>query len=262
MAIIFFDIDGTLLTLDKEHIFPDSAKKALIKAKENGHKIFINTGRAKAAIDKILLDFGFDGLVCGCGTYIEYEGKVMYRNMLSDEECIKTRDELKELGMQTVFESVERLFIEGDYGKGSFLEYIYEYFKHNVPKPIIPPYSDDFRFDKYTTCITKDSDRDGFYSKMGERYNLIAHTPIVIECIPKGHSKATGMEYVAKMLGDDIENCYAFGDSVNDLDMLKAAGHAVAMGNGMPDIFDVVEYKTSDINEDGILNGLIHYGLI
>ena len=46
-ALLFFDIDGTLITLDKRHTFPESAKRALLKAKENGHKIIINTGRVK-----------------------------------------------------------------------------------------------------------------------------------------------------------------------------------------------------------------------
>ena len=34
-ALLFFDIDGTLITLDKKHEMPESTKKALYKAKEN-----------------------------------------------------------------------------------------------------------------------------------------------------------------------------------------------------------------------------------
>lgn len=49
--LLFFDIDGTLLS-EKTHTVPQSAKEALKKAKENGHLIFINTGRPISTIDQ------------------------------------------------------------------------------------------------------------------------------------------------------------------------------------------------------------------
>ena len=81
-TLLFFDIDGTLITLDDSHTFPESTKQALLKAKDKGHKIFINTGRVRTAVDKQLKSFPFDGMVCGCGTYIEYEGKSLYHASL------------------------------------------------------------------------------------------------------------------------------------------------------------------------------------
>ena len=69
--MIFFDIDGTLLD-EKVGIVPESAVRALQKAKENGHLIFICTGRCKAIWPKNILDIGFDGVIGGCGTNIYY----------------------------------------------------------------------------------------------------------------------------------------------------------------------------------------------
>ena len=54
--VIFFDIDGTLINFGGE--FPESAKKALEKAKGNGHKIFICSGRSKCQVEKRLIDIG------------------------------------------------------------------------------------------------------------------------------------------------------------------------------------------------------------
>ena len=50
--MIFLDIDGTLITEDDRHFLPESTKKSLALARENGHLIFINTGRVKANLDK------------------------------------------------------------------------------------------------------------------------------------------------------------------------------------------------------------------
>ena len=74
--LLFFDIDGTLLS-EKTHTVPQSAKEALKKAKENGHLIFINTGRPISTIDQEIHDLNPDGYICGCGTYITYHDQVI-----------------------------------------------------------------------------------------------------------------------------------------------------------------------------------------
>ena len=261
-ALLFFDIDGTLITLDKRHTFPESAKRALLKAKENGHKIIINTGRVKTAIDKHLLEFGFDGLVCGCGTYIEYEGKELFHNRLSRSECIEYAHKLNAFGYETLYEGNERLFIDGEYGPGTFMNYIYEYFSKNSDYPIENISSEAFIFDKFTTSRTDKSDTVSFEACFAPAFNLIPHGPVVIEAVPSGYSKATGIEYLMKRLDVSLEDCYAFGDSVNDLEMLKYVKHSVAMGNSVREILNDVEYQTTDIEDDGLLNGLKYYGLI
>ena len=113
-ALLFFDIDGTLVTLDHEHVMPESTKQALNKAKANGHKIFINTGRVKTAIDKHLLNFGFDGFVCGCGTYAEYNGEIIYHHTLTKGQCLEQAEILRKCNYHTIFEKNDRLFIEGE----------------------------------------------------------------------------------------------------------------------------------------------------
>lgn len=261
-ALLFFDIDGTLITLDKKHILPDGARSALYKAKENGHKIFINTGRVKSAVDKILLDFGFDGLVCGCGTDIEYEGKELFHYVIEKDKCIEYAEKLREFKCETLFEGRDRLFIEGDIGPGSFMEYIYEYFSQNSDYPIEATDHPAFIFDKFTTSFNEDSDRAAFEKYFGEMFHLISHGPKVVEAVPMGYSKATGISFLMEHLKVSREDCYSFGDSVNDTEMLKFTGHSVGMGNSVPEILEIVEYVTTDIENDGLHNALYHYGLI
>lgn len=262
MALLFFDIDGTLLTLDDEHIMPESAKTALNKAKQNGHKIFINTGRVKTAIDKHLLEFGFDGLVCGCGTYIEYEGKEIFHRQLEREQCREYAASLKKYGYQTVFEGKDRLFIEGDYSPGGFMEYIYNYFTQNSDYPIESMEHEAFIFDKFTTVQKDNCDKEAFDLAFSKDFTVIPHSEEVLELIPKGYSKATGIQFLEQYLKTEHADCYAFGDSVNDMEMLKYVPHSVAMGNSSREVSEAAEYTTTPITEDGIQNALLHYGLI
>ena len=261
-ALLFFDIDGTLITLGNNHVMPESTKEALRKAKANGHKIFINTGRVKTALDKHLLDFGFDGFVCGCGTYIEYEGKPILYHQLTKEQCVRYAELLRKYKFQTLFEGKDRLFIEGDHEPGSFMEYVYTYFSMNSDYPIEGVEHPEFCYDKFTTTRFPESDMEAFVHDFEKEFSLIPHFGNVYEAVPKGYSKATGIEYLVQYLGEKLENCYAFGDSINDMEMLKYVPHAVGMGNSVEEVFSVVEYRTTDILEDGIANALIHYGLI
>lgn len=261
-ALLFFDIDGTLITLDKSHKMPESAKKALYKAKENGHKIFINTGRVKSAIDRHLLSFGFDGMVCGCGTYIEYEGKELFHQSISKDKCIEYANKLHAYNYETLYEGKDRLFIDGEYGPGSFMGYIYEYFSENSFYPIEPINHPEFIFDKFTTSITGLSDEKAFADTFKDDFNLIAHGQKVIEVVPNGFTKATGIQYMMEYLGVAKEECYAFGDSINDMEMLRFVDHSVGMGNAVEDVLSVVEHVTTDIEDDGLYNALDYYGLL
>jgi len=59
-----------------------------------------------------------------------------------------------------------------------------------------------------------------------------------------------------------MEEMVAFGDAENDIEMLKAVQHPVAMGNAIPVLKEIAEFITTDNTDNGIINGLKHYGLI
>ena len=54
----------------------------------------------------------------------------------------------------------------------------------------------------------------------------------------------------------------AFGDGLNDIEMLQTVGFGVAMGNGHPDLKAVADYICPTVEEDGVLNGLKTLGVI
>jgi Cof subfamily protein (haloacid dehalogenase superfamily) len=82
------------------------------------------------------------------------------------------------------------------------------------------------------------------------------------DVLPKGSSKAVGVQKILEKLGIQKENSYAFGDGTNDFEMLAYVGTGIAMGNAVPELKDVADYVTTSCSENGILDGLINLGLL
>ena len=93
-------------------------------------------------------------------------------------------------------------------------------------------------------------------------FDILLHTGNVVEFVPKGTSKATGIEWLCNYLRVEKEDTYAIGDSINDLEMLECVAHGIAMGNSTQIAKDAAEYVTTALWDDGICHALEHYGLI
>ncbi|WAJ45116.1 HAD family hydrolase [Mycobacterium sp. Aquia_216] len=74
----------------------------------------------------------------------------------------------------------------------------------------------------------------------------------LVEIVPLGISKATGIAEIAKPLEIVSGQVVAFGDMPNDLPMLRWAGHGVAMGNAHPDVLAIANEVTARNSEDGV----------
>lgn len=74
----------------------------------------------------------------------------------------------------------------------------------------------------------------------------------LVEIVPRGVSKATGVAEIARPLGIADAQVVAFGDMPNDVPMLLQAGLGVAMGNAHPDAVAAADEVTAPNNEDGV----------
>ena len=90
----------------------------------------------------------------------------------------------------------------------------------------------------------------------------MVHTPTIWEMVPKGYNKGTGIRKVCELLGVDPADTIAFGDSINDKEMLEEAGIAVAMGRCSDEIAQIADFVTANLEDDGIWKGLEKFELI
>jgi Cof subfamily protein (haloacid dehalogenase superfamily) len=83
----------------------------------------------------------------------------------------------------------------------------------------------------------------------------------LIEIVPRGISKATGVNAVAAPLGIGADEIIAFGDMPNDVPMLRWAGHGVAMGNAHPEAVAAADEVTAANSDDGLARVLERWWL-
>lgn len=256
---IFFDIDKTLWD-EKFHI-PDSTKEAFRLLHERGHLTFLCTGRTLCyLLDDRLMELGFDGIVAGCGTYVEGNGKEVFHNVIDKQLLADTLAILKPGGYPLVLEGRDHLYVDEEaFGEDPFLQVLHD----AVADKIQPIWGNEDNI-----CVSKLSmeiwgqDHKEVFDKLREHYEIIYHNMDFVEIVPKNHSKATGMARACEEFGIAHEDTYAFGDSMNDYDMICYAKHGIVMGDGMEQVKAVADYVTSELHKDGIYNGLKHYGLI
>lgn len=130
--MIFFDIDGTLITEDKNRILPKTTVEAIRKTRENGNLVFINTGRVFINIDKFIKNIGFDGYVCGCGTYIVFNDKILFHNRLSKELCREVAYKSREFKLCNLYEEADHVGIDKDFSYNEDLKDLQNNLKVNM----------------------------------------------------------------------------------------------------------------------------------
>ena len=256
--ILFFDIDGTLWNMYRS--IPDSTRAAIKVAKQNGHKCFINSGRTRAFIqDKALLSLGFDGIVAGCGTYIEMEDKILKNLQLDNDLIISTITKLRERGVAVILEGDEHLYFDlEDFAGDPYGDMVIADVgnRHRQIKG-----TDVFKASKLSLNL-RGHDAGDLLSDLRSDYEILFHGHDVYELVPKGYSKAVGIEEVCELIGADLADTYAFGDGRNDVEMLQKAAYGICMGSGTDEAKKAADYVTSEQYCDGIYHALKHYGLI
>lgn len=260
-SVIFFDIDGTIVTEDERAVIPDSTREAIRITREKGNLTFINSGRTAFNISPVVKELGFDGYICGCGTYIEYKGEVMLSRTIEQSECRKIAQLMRECNVTPVYEHTNGYFFDEKAPVTDGLKYFMEVFVDSGIDVSGRVEDDNFGFDKFVIWENPKSDMERFNREIGKSFSIIDRGGGFWENVPLGYSKATGIRCILEKLGIPIERAYAIGDSRNDLPMLEAVPNSIAMG-GAEIIYPYVSYITTPIEEDGIANALRHFGLV
>lgn len=253
--IVFFDIDGTLLDQDKQ--LPSSAKEAIKQLQANGHEAAIATGRAPFMFKKLREELGIDTYVSYNGQYVVLNGKVIYKNPL-DQKALKSLTE-KALENEHPVVYMDAEDMKANVPEHDFINESISTLKIDHFPTHDPDYIDRELYQSLLFCAKGEEQP---YIDQFKEFDFIRWHRVSVDILPAGGSKAEGIERVINHLGIPRDRQVAFGDALNDLEMLKQIEHSFAMGNGMQVTKDAAKYVTKRVDEDGILHGLKKMKLI
>lgn len=273
---MFVDVDGTLV--NDRGLVPDSAREAIERARANGHLVFLCTGRSLPALWQEIVDIGFDGIVAAAGGYVEVGGTVLVQRHVPHEQVTRVVGYLDAHGIdyllesnsgiygsptsrtrlrQVMFGSVtdEDVLAELERGLGGFIDSI-----------VVGADLRDLKVNK-VSFLGSSIPLDVIAAELSDTFDVIPSTVPMFgsysgELSLIGVHKAAGIEVLIDHLGIDRERTVAFGDGMNDLEMLQFVAVGVAMGNAQPAVKAVADDVTGSVDEDGLHAGFLRHGLI
>lgn len=254
---IFFDIDGTLYDRERSEEIPGSARLALDLLRENGHRIFICTGRVNCAVEQALRALHFDGMILGCGTQIVYHGKELYYHRMDAETVYHLMGLVRREGGLAILEGKDALYCDPPPADSQLYAY-YQKRLRQLADLLKPISGQSWEISKMTVRFPKEAaDRRPGLLRQASAWVNVIDSGKSAEFVPKGFSKATGIAYILEKLGINRENTVAFGDSMNDYEMLSFVGHGIAMGNSSEEILALCADHTESVYEDGIYKACV-----
>jgi Cof subfamily protein (haloacid dehalogenase superfamily) len=252
LKAVFLDIDGTLIFCDKGPFAEDVEQ--IKAARQQGHRIFLNTGRSFANIPPVLREAPWvDGIACGGGAHIMLEGTTVYHKWAPEEVLCTVLAHYFENKKWCVFEGEKEL-----YGVNQFNPSIFA-----VPVLVIND-KDVFRGKYKDAVVTKLTLGGGIAREdreiLDSFYQLNQFTGY-FEGIIKGESKSKALNLILEHIGIPQQDSIAIGDSFNDIDVIQTAGLGIAMGNACMPLKEVAGTITDDWAHGGVGKALRKYVL-
>lgn len=279
--IIFFDVDGTLVDVrPSQEYIPESTVKAVQATRAKGNLCFLCTGRSKAEIYGHITEVGFDGIIGAGGGFVEIGDKMLYHKKVSQSAINHVVDYFETNNFDYYIESngglyaskhliprLERIMY-GDLENDPEARKL----KATAPSHFISSLKEGYdlhRSDVNKICFLE---KDGVPFEMikqefEQEFNVIHCTVPTFgddsgELSVPGVNKASAIEALINELGIPKENTYAFGDGLNDADMLEYCQYGIAVGNAKEKLKEIADEVTDDIKDDGIYNSMKKHGLL
>lgn len=256
--ILFLDIDGTILKND--HTYTESTKDAINQLKQKGIQIFLCTGRPTHELGSLAEALEIDSLIGSNGSHAIYQNKTIFKKPYNPETIKQFIDIAKEHDHKLIFYTSERNY------HTDFDNHLVQGFINTFQLYENEPYSEDIIESIVGAHVLNVEPADAsLYEFDGDA--LLAQVNFdgyrnCYDVVRKTVNKGAAVKHVLAKLNIPAEQAIAFGDAMNDKEMLQIVGESFAMGNANPNLFQYAKHKTTTVENSGIYNGLKKLGLV
>ena len=266
IKIIFCDMDGTLLT--SENKLPEGFDEMITELKSRGVIFAPASGRQffslRRSFEKYRDEFLF---LAENGTFVVYRGEEIFSRSLGNENAFKILAAAKD------FENILRVYCGK---KDAYIlraqdvpEFNAELEKYYTHRGVVDSFDeiDDVAL-KVALFDPTGNSKKNIYDKLAQFYDslqVVLSSDYWVDLMNPNISKGEAVKNIQRVMNFKPEECAAFGDYLNDFEMLQAVGYGFAMANAHPDLKKISKFETTSNDQAGVIVGirrLIAYGLI
>ena len=248
---IAFDMDGTLLTEDKQ--ISSRTKRCFKALNDMGISLVLSTGRSFEALEPYKNNLNLNHpVICYNGArIIGNNGELIMDHLLPDDISRYIIDFARKEGVYIQIYRNGKLYFEKRTSEADFYE------NHVSIKGKVISF-DDFISPGFTKIMYLGDHEylDGLgraiKKHFGNRLSVMFSNPVFLEFMKGGVSKGRALLEVADYLDISTENIMAFGDGQNDISMIETAGIGVAMENAADEVKSAADSITLSNNDDGV----------
>ncbi|WP_027107600.1 Cof-type HAD-IIB family hydrolase [Lacticigenium naphthae] len=254
---VCFDIDGTLL--DENKMILTSTKEAIHKLQNEGHTIAIATGRNAYMIQDILAEVNVDNYIVCNGAAGYLGNKLSYFDGLDKEGFADLLKETDKNNHSVIYQTAFELRRRTENINMNMVNAM-QSVDFSVPEQ-------DFNFNQkndltQALIFYSEEEKDHYEKGQFPQFRFVRWHESGVDILPINGSKFNTINALAIKLGFSMSNVIAFGDGMNDIEMISDVGTGVAMGNAVDEVKQKADYITESHNNHGIALALKHLKLI
>lgn len=274
---IYFDIDGTLR--DERFGIPRSTVLALTQCRKEKIKSIVCTGRNPASIQNDVRCLPLDGIISGGGSYIQYHGELLWKKHFRKETVNCAAKQAEESSLALALETEQSIYMN---------QRAVSFYRADIEKKV--GMLERKQRERFLTenKIRYENNMEVFHGEnaevhkmciIGDRTDLERLKTILegeaqtaqekywngswyLEIVPQGCDKGNAVRELNRRLGISARNTISFGDSENDIAMMRETRIAVAVGDCALEVRRHATSVCEPVMEDGIYKELIRRNVI
>lgn len=255
IKIVFFDIDGTLIDMGRKEVSPKTLE-ALRRLKGRDVILCLATGRGPLTLPRFE-GVEFDVFLTFNGSYCFNRERTIFSNPLAGEDVKTILQNAASIHRPVSIATKDRLVANGR--DEDLVEY-FSFAKRGVE--VSDEFEDAAKGEVYQIMLgCRKADRP-LLLRGTANAKIAAWWDRAVDVIPADGGKGEGIRQILSYYHLDRPAALAFGDGDNDIEMLQAVGHGVAMGNASEQLKAAADDICGGVAEDGVYHYCLAHGLL
>lgn len=255
IKIIFFDIDGTLVDMDKKRI-SSKMLDTLTRLKERGVLLCLATGRGPLTLPHFD-GVAFDAYLTFNGSYCFNKKETIFSHPLFREDVAAILRNAAAISRPVSVATKDRLA-----SNGSDDDLITYYALAQRELEITKDFDTVATQEVYQIMLGCRKDERHIILRDTRNAKVAAWLDWAVDIIPADGGKGTAIGEILNYYHLDRSDALAFGDGNNDIEMLQSVGMGVAMENASTELKAIAKDICGHVQDDGIYHYCMEHGLI